>query len=92
MAYPYNIANGQNPSGAKLQSNFDYVLALVSGGQGIKTDSTLAALHAVAQAAPTTAFLCIPTDLPALLVYTGHATRGPNGDGFIGLASWEEIS
>lgn len=91
MAYPYTIANGQNPSGTKLQANFDYVLGLITGGQAIKSD-TLANLHTAAQAAPTTAFLCIPTDLPALLLYTGHATRGPNGDGFIGLASWEEIS
>ena len=92
MAYPYTIANGQNPSGAKLQSNFDYVLALVSGGQGIKTDSTLAALHAVALAAPTTPFLAIPTDLPALLLYTGAATRGPEGNGWVSIVTWEEIS
>ena len=70
----------------------DDVLALVTGGQVIKKDSTLAALHAVALAAPTTPFLAIPTDLPALLLYTGAATRGPEGNGWVSIVTWEEIS
>jgi hypothetical protein len=91
MAYPHTIANGQNPSGTKLQANFDYVLGLISGGQAIKSD-TLANLHAAAMAAPTVAFLGIPTDLKALLLYTGVAAAGPEGNGFVTLASWEVIS
>lgn len=92
MAYPYTIANGQNPSGTKVQANFDYVLGVVTGGQAMKTGSTLAALHAIALAAPTVPFLAIPTDLPALLLYTGSATAGPEGNGWISLADWPTIS
>jgi len=91
MAVPNTIANGQNPSGTKLRENFDYLYGLISGGQAIKSD-TLANLKAAAAADPTTAFLAIPTDLKALLLYTGVATAGPDGDGFVTLTSWETIS
>jgi hypothetical protein len=91
MAYPHTIANGQNPSGTKIQANFDYVLGLISGGQAIKAD-TIGNIHAAALAAPTVAFLAIPSDLPALVLYTGIAAAGPEGNGFITLASWETIS
>ena len=87
MVYPNTIANGGDPDGDKVQANFDYVLALVAGGAGIKTGSTMAQLKVAAAAAPTVAFLCIPSDLPALMIYTGVATAGHNagelGDNFL---------
>lgn len=92
MAYPNTIANGGAPDGDKVQQNFDYVLALVTGGAGIKTGSTLAVCQAAAVAAPTVAFTCIPTDLKAWLLYTGSATAGPDGNGWVTIVSWETIS
>lgn len=92
MAYPHTIENGTDPDAEEVQANFDYVLALVAGGQTMKTDSNMAALLVAAAAAPTTVFLAIPTDLKALLLYTGVATAGPDGNGFVTLASWETIS
>ena len=92
MALPHIFANGQNPNGTKFHANFSYLDGLISGGQGIKTDSTISQLHAAAEAAPTVPFICIPTDLPALMLYTGSATAGPEGNGFVTLTSWEVIS
>jgi hypothetical protein len=90
MAYPYTLANKTIPDATKVQANFDYVLGLVSGGQAIKSD-TLANLKTSAAAAPTVAFLAIPTDLDALVLYCGKADRGPNADGFITIVSFEAI-
>lgn len=85
------INNGDSPDATVLMANFNYLDALVSGGQAMKSD-TLANIRSAAVSAPTTAFLAIPTDLKALLLYTGVATAGPAGDGFVTLVSWETIS
>ena len=82
------ILNGANPRSSVLRNNFDFL----AGGAGIKTGSTLAACQAAAQAAPTQAFSCIPTDLPAWLLYTGSAAAGPDGNGWVTVVSWETIS
>ena len=82
------IANGANPRSSVLRNNFDFL----AGGAGIKTGSTFEALKTFAALTPTQAFLCIPSDLPALMIYTGSATAGQNADGFVTLASWEAIS
>ena len=82
------IANGDNPDATILMANFNFL----AGGAGIKTGSTLAACQAAAQAAPTQAFSCIPTDLPAWLLYTGSAAAGPDGNGWVTVVSWETIS
>ena len=81
------IANGANPRSSVLRNNFDFL----AGGAGIKTGSTMEQLKTAAALAPTQPFTCIPTDIDALLLYCGKATRGPNADGFITLASFEEI-
>lgn len=92
MAYPNTIANDTPPDGDKVQENFNYVLALVAGGAGIKTGSTMAQLVTAAAAAPTVAFLCIPSDLPGLMIYIGSATGGPDGNGFVTIVTWQTIS
>jgi hypothetical protein len=91
MSLPYTIANDTAPDADQVQANFAYLLGLIAGGQAIKSD-TLANLKTAAAAAPTTAFLCIPTDLDAFLLYCGKADRGPNADGFITIVSFEAIS
>jgi len=91
MGVPNIIANGQIPDGTKLKENFDYLYNLISGGQAIKT-GTLENIKATALANPTIPFLAIPNDLRALLLYTGIANAGPEGNGFVTLASWEIIS
>ena len=90
-ALPYTISNGNVPDADEVQGNFSYLLGLIAGGQGIKT-GTIASLKAAAISAPTVPFLCVPTDLDAFLLYCGKADRGPNGDGFITLATFEAIS
>lgn len=82
------ISNGDNPDATILMANFNFLAA----GAGIKTGSTMEALKTFAALTPTQAFICIPTDIDALLLYCGKATRGPNADGFITLASFEEIA
>jgi hypothetical protein len=90
MAYT-TIVNGDTPDATVVMGNFVYLLALITGGQAIKSD-TLANLKTAAAAAPTVAFLAIPTDLKALLLYTGVAAAGPDADGFVTITSWETIS
>lgn len=82
------INEGDNPSATVLMANFNFL----AGGAGIKTGVTLAACITAAAAAPTTPFLCIPSDLKALMLYTGVAAAGPEANGFVTLTSWETIS
>lgn len=95
MPYPNTFDNtgGANSiaDADKLMANFNYVLGLVVGGQGIKAD-TLANLLTAAAAAPTVPFLCIPSDLKALMLYTGVAAAGPEANGFVTITSWQTIS
>ena len=84
---PYTITNGTIPDADEVQGNFDYLAA----GKGLMRD-TLANIKTVAMAAPTVPFLAQPTDLKALLWYTGDATAGPEANGFITVASYETIS
>ena len=86
MPLPHTIANGQNPDGTKLQANFAYLLALISGGAGIFVD-TYANIRTAAAADPTTPFLCIASAPDNLfLLYCGDATAGDGG--FITISSW----
>lgn len=87
-ALPYPIANGQTPSGVKLQANFAYLLALISSG-AMPID-TYANLRATAALAPTTPFACVATDQKLYLLYCGDVTVADGG--FITLASWTTIS
>lgn len=89
MAVPYPIANGQVPSGTKLQANLAYLEGLITGGKAINS-ATYATLRTAAAAAPTVAFLCIATDANLFLLYTGVATTGDGG--FITLADFTPIS
>lgn len=86
MSLPNTIADGQNPSGDKLQENFVYLEGLITGGTAILTGKTKAEIDAIAAAAPTIAFSAIPTDLPAWILYTGDATAGESG--FVTIVSW----
>jgi len=81
------IANGDNPDATILMANFNFL----AGGAIIKTGLTMEGMKTFAALTPTQPFVCIPTDIDALLLYCGKATRGPNSDGFITLASFEEI-
>lgn len=89
MSIPNPIANGQVPSGTKLQANLTYLEALITGGQAIKRD-TFTALRAAAALAPTTPFLCVATAPDNLfMLYWGDVTIGDGG--FTTLASGQAI-
>ena len=81
------INNGDSPDATILMANFNFL----AGGAGIKTGSTMEALKTFAALTPTVPFVCIPTDIKAMLVYCGDATAGQNADGFVTIVSWEAI-
>lgn len=72
MGLPYTIADGQFPSGNKLQANFAYLAA----GKGIKT-GTLEEIKN--DATGTDIFLAWATDTKTLYLYTGDNTIGDQG-------------
>lgn len=78
MAVPYPIANGQTPSGTKLQANLAYLEGLVLGGQALKTD-TFAALRVYAALNPTVAFMCVASDYKFFMLYCGDTASGDGG-------------
>ena len=80
MALPNTITNGEGhwPDATKLQENFDYLYALITGG-GVLKQGTLQELKDYAALNPTVAFGCIDTDDYTVLTYVGNTSKGDGG-------------
>jgi len=87
MALPHIIANGQTPSGTKLQEILTYLDTKTSFA--IKL-GTYEEHKADAVLSPSVLFLCWATDHNLFLLYCGNTAVGD--EGFLTIASGQEIS